>query len=392
MTSRPLRIGIIGLGRAFVLMLPTFRLDDRVQVVAAFDPRPSARDQFARDFGGRTYESARDLCADPTVEAIYIASPHQYHCEHAIEAARAAKHALVEKPMAITIDEALRMIAAFDRSDQHLIVGPCHSFDAPILKAREVIASGAIGQVRMIHALNCTDFLYRPRRPEELRTEEGGGVVFSQGVHQIDVVRLLCGEKADQVSAMTGSWDPGRLTEGAYSATLSFECGAFASLTYSGYARFDSDVWQDWIGELGQRKDPQIYGSARKALANLRSPQAEADLKATRTYGPNLSPPNPAEHHEHFGPMIVFGERGDIRITPHGVHLYTDSEAEFIPCAFEHPRADVIKALWSAIRDGAPPPQTGAWGLASLEICHAIIESSRQRQPIGLRHQIGLTS
>lgn len=392
MTFEPVRIGVIGLGRAFVLMLPTFQQDKQVQLVAAFDPRPSACDRFKHDFGGRTYESASDLCADPTVEAVYIASPHQYHCEHAIEAARAGKHALVEKPMAISIDDALHMIQAFERSGQHLVVGPCHSFDAPVLKARDAIANGDIGRVRMIHALNCTDFLYRPRRPEELRTEEGGGVVFSQGVHQIDVVRLLCGERADQVSAMTGAWDPTRPTEGAYSATLSFESGAFASLTYSGYARFDSDIWQDWIGELGHHKDPQAYGGARMALAGLKSPQAETDLKETRAYGSSEAKSMPADHHEHFGPVIVFGDRADLRITPHGVHLYKDTDVQFIACEFEHPRADVIKGLWSAIRDGVPPPQTGRWGLASLEICHAIIESSRLRQPVDLQHQIGLTT
>jgi len=372
-------------------MLPTFRADERVELVAAFDPRKSARKEFETDFGRRTYDSARELCADPNVEAVYIASPHQYHCEHAVAAAGAGKHVLVEKPMAVSIDDALRMVEVFNTSGLHLIVGPCHSFDAPVLKACEIIAKGDIGRVRMLHALNCTDFLYRPRRPEELRTEEGGGVVFSQGVHQVDIVRLLCGDKANQVSAATGAWDPTRPTEGAYSAILTFDSGTFASMTYSGYARFDTDVWQDWIGELGQRKDPQDYGRARKALAGLQSPQAEADLKAMRTYGRANSNPAAVNHHEHFGPMIIFGEHADLRVSPQGVQLYKDAEVEFIPCAFEHPRADVIAGLWAAVRHGSPPPQTGAWGLASLEICHAILESSSCRQPITLQHQIGLT-
>ncbi len=56
----------------------------------------------------------------------------------------------------------------------------------------------------MIQAFNYTDFLYRPRRPEELRTEEGGGVIFSQGVHQIDIVRLLAGDSARDVIGYDG--------------------------------------------------------------------------------------------------------------------------------------------------------------------------------------------
>ena len=67
-----------------------------------------------------------------------------------------------------------------------------------------MIRSGEHGRVRMINALNFTDFLYRPRRPEELDTKTGGGVVFSQAAHQIDVVRLLSTSRAGSRWACTG--------------------------------------------------------------------------------------------------------------------------------------------------------------------------------------------
>ncbi len=392
MTSDPVRLAVIGLGRAFVLMLETFRADNRIKLVAAHDPRPEARDAFEGEFGGQAYHSAEELCADPNVEAVYIASPHQFHCAHAIAVAQAGKHALVEKPMAITIDDALRMIDAFERAGRHLIVGPCHSFDAPVLKARDIIDEGEAGQPRMLHGLNCTDFLYRPRRPEELRTTDGGGVVFSQGVHQIDMARLLCGRSAVAVTAATGIWDPDRPTEGAYSALLTFDGGAFASLTYSGYGRFDTDQWQDGVGELGHAKDLHDYGRARRALADVSDAVAEAELKAMRTYGRPGGSGKPPKTHEHFGPMVVFCEHAELRIVPGGVHVYRDEEQEFVPCPFRHPRADVMDGLWSAVRENRPPPQTGAWGLASLEICHGILESAKLGSSINLKHQIGLTS
>jgi phthalate 4,5-cis-dihydrodiol dehydrogenase len=100
-----LRIGVAGLGRAFSLMLPTLAADSRVQLVAAADLRPEARGKFASDFGGATYESVEALCADPAVEVVYVATPHQFHAEHARLAFAAGKHALVEKPMALTLDE-----------------------------------------------------------------------------------------------------------------------------------------------------------------------------------------------------------------------------------------------------------------------------------------------
>ena len=271
MTSDPVRLGVIGLGRAFVLMLETFRADDRVKLVAAHDPRPEARDAFEAEFGGRACRSAEELCADPNVEAVYIASPHQFHCAHAIAVAQAGKHALVEKPMAITIDDGLSMIDAFTRAGRSIlssarVTASMLQFSRPVTSLiRETSA-----RPRMLHGLNCTDFLYRPRRPEELRTADGGGVVFSQGVHQIDMARLLCGRRATAVTAATGIWDPDRPTEGAYSALLTFDGGAFASLTYSGYGRFDTDQWQDGIGELGHAKDPHDYGRARKACGRER--------------------------------------------------------------------------------------------------------------------------
>ena len=79
MNDSPIRVGVIGLGRAFTLMLPTFQRDSRVKLVAACDPIAAARDQFTKDFAGRVYESAEALCTDAGVEMIYIASPHQFH-------------------------------------------------------------------------------------------------------------------------------------------------------------------------------------------------------------------------------------------------------------------------------------------------------------------------
>lgn len=69
-------LGVVGLGRAFTLMLPTFTGDPRVQLVAACDLRATAREQFTRDFNLSSYATVEDLVEDKNVEAVYIASPH----------------------------------------------------------------------------------------------------------------------------------------------------------------------------------------------------------------------------------------------------------------------------------------------------------------------------
>ncbi|KAG1249804.1 hypothetical protein G6F65_018984 [Rhizopus arrhizus] len=100
MKNGKLRIGVVGLWRAFSLMLPTFLADPRVDLVAGCDPRAGARDQFSRDFSRPAYEAVEALAADPEVEVIYVASPHQFHARHTQIAADHGKHVLVEKPMA----------------------------------------------------------------------------------------------------------------------------------------------------------------------------------------------------------------------------------------------------------------------------------------------------
>src|SRR5262245_52776435 len=102
-------IGVAGLGRAFSLMAPTFAADRRVRLVAASDPRPEALRQFRDDFSGRACASVEELCADPTVEVLYIATPHQFHAEQACLAASRGKHVLVEKPMALGLADCRAM-------------------------------------------------------------------------------------------------------------------------------------------------------------------------------------------------------------------------------------------------------------------------------------------
>jgi len=393
MNAPKLQLGIAGLGRAFTLMLPTLANDPRLQLVSATDPQALACAQFERDFGVTCDTNFEVLCANPNVQAIYIATPHQLHAEQVEMAAAHGKHVMVEKPMALTLNECTRMIEACTRANVVLMVGHSHSFNAPILKAHQLIASGAFGQVRMIHALNYTDFLYRPRRPEELDTQMGGGVIFSQAAHQIDIVRLLGGGLVNSVMAHTGAWDLSRPTEGAYSALLGFKNGAFASVSYSGYGHFDSDRWMDGIGELGQTKNWTDHGIARRRLALARTVNEETQLKAARNYGAaqwsgSTALPTHAQH-QHFGPMIISCDHADLRPTPHGVwidgHMDVKLEALQPPV---RPRIEVIDEFYNAIVHGKPVLHSGAWARATTAVGLAILASSESGQIQTPLHQV----
>jgi phthalate 4,5-cis-dihydrodiol dehydrogenase len=390
MVKRPIRLGVVGLGRAFTLMLPTFVRHPSVKLVACADPRAAARDCFVRDFAGRAYETVEALASDPEVEALYLASPHQFHVEHVKIAARFGKHVLVEKPMALRLEDCRAMIAAADAAGVHLVVGHSHSFDQPYLTARALLDSGDFGAVKMIHAINCTDYLYRPRRPEELVTAEGGGVVFSQAPHHVEIVRLLANSKVRSVRAVTGIWDAHRPTEGAYTAFLTFVNGVAASLTYNGYGHFDTDALNGWISEMGHARDPDSYGSARKALRAVPTATDEAALKDRRAYGASVTASSARDAkqpiaYNHFGFVLVACERGTLRPVPNGVEVYGDYVKRFISLPMpDVPRHEVVDEFVAAVLENQPPLHSGRWGMETLEICLALLRSSMEGQELRL--------
>ena len=101
--AQPIRFGVLGLGRAFTLMVPTLAGDPRIRLVACCDPHEEATVLFQQQFGARVHASAEALCADPQVEWVYVATPHPLHEAHVALAAAHGKHVLVEKPMALSL-------------------------------------------------------------------------------------------------------------------------------------------------------------------------------------------------------------------------------------------------------------------------------------------------
>lgn len=392
--AKKIKLGVAGLGRAFALMKATLAFDPRIELTAAADPRVDARKQFEKEFKARAYDTVEDLCKDSSVEAIYVATPHEFHAEHVMLATSNRKHVLVEKPMAIRLDDCKAMIDAARHAGVHIVVGHSHSFNAPVQRAREIVSGGSVGAVRMINAFNYTDFLYRPRRPEELDTTQGGGVVLSQGSHQIDIIRLLGGGRVRSVRGATGSWDKLRPTEGAYSAFLDFEDGVFATAVYSGFGHFDSDEFSGWISEMGFPKSPRDYGAARNAVVNARRDGTEIALKNARAYGGSgyeSATDVRIRKHQHFGTIIVSCDHADLRILPDGVIVYGDYEIREDTVKVSNvARVEVIDELYDAVANNNAPLHSGAWAMATMEACFAIFQSQRERAEVILQHQISI--
>src|SRR4029079_7629415 len=235
---KPIGLGIAGLGMAGAVMVHAAAAHPDFVLRAGADPHQGPREAFARDHNARAYADVRMLVADPAVQVVYIGAPPHVHAPHAILAAERGKHIILEKPMALTLADCDAIIAAVERHKVHLVVGHTHAFDPNVRLMRDIIARGELGQLGLINSFNYTNFLYRPRRPEELDTSKGGGILFNQVPHQIDTARLLAGGMVKSVRARASVLDPSRPTEGSCAALLQFEGGAAASLVYSGYDHF----------------------------------------------------------------------------------------------------------------------------------------------------------
>lgn len=389
--SDAIQLGIAGLGLAGAFMIRAAVVHPRIVIAAGVDPLPRPREVFARDFNAETYAEFEELCQDPMIDVIYIASPHEYHARQAIVALKHGKHVVVEKPLALTLEDCDSVIEAVAQSGRQLIVGHTHGFDPNIRTIQRIVQSGEIGRLGMILNFNYTDFLYRPRRPEELETAKGGGIIFNQVSHQIEIARVIGGGIVRSVRANVGILDPSRPTEGNCTALLEFDNGAAASLIYSSYDFFDSDEFHGWVAEGGTPRPPHVHGTARRVLLSRETPESERQ-KNLGYGGRHLPMEQPCQ--PHFGVLIVTCARGEIRVTPEGLALYGLEGLRNIPVdrGLGRPgHGDVLDALWRAVREGQRDFHDARWGKATLEVALAILQSARERREIVLRHQVATT-
>lgn len=374
---------MVGLGLAGGLMAPVIQGHPIAQLAGAAEPNALLRERFEKATGLPAFADAEELMARSDVDAVYIATPHQLHARQVIAAASCNKHVVVEKPMALTLADCDAMIEAAARAGITLIVGHTHSFDPAVQFMRNVTLQGTLGRLSMLSMWQFTDFLYRPRRPEELDTALGGGIVYNQLPHQVDIARAIACSDVRSVRAVTRVLDPSRRTEGNCSALLDFEGGAVATLVYSGHDYFDADELNEWVDSTGHRKTP-AHGKTRRALQTLDA-DAEKQMRSERYGFGSGFRGGAAEHQPHFGMFIASYEKGDLRVTPRGVMEYSqEGLKEHVLPVSTTGRSAVLDELCTSILDRCEPVHSGAFAKQTLATCMAMLESSRSRREVQL--------
>jgi predicted dehydrogenase len=252
------RWGLIGCGDiSRKRVAPALRDIAECELVAVNRARAELARQFAEEFGAkRWYGDWRELIADDEVDAVYIATPVYLHAEQTIAAAEAGKHVLCEKPMAMNVAECDRMIAACEANGVKLCVAYYRHFYPVIQRAKEIIASGEIGQP-VIAQINAFE-RFNPQPGDDRywfvnKEQAGGGPMMDFGCHRIEVLMNIFGP-IKSTTSVVGNVLFDREVEDTAVATFAFETGLRATLTVT-HAAFES---QDTLGIFGSEGSVHI--------------------------------------------------------------------------------------------------------------------------------------
>lgn len=341
-------IGVLGCGE-----VTSTRGADAIATApnATLGPVMDVDEEAARDLGERfdvayTTEEA-DVFEDDVVDAVYVATPHHFHAEQAIRAVEAGKHALVEKPIAVSVAEADEMIEACAASDVALSVCLPRRYSPRIERAKALLADGLLGDVVGVRIQSMT------RKPESYWTggytgrvetdwrtsteRSGGGVLNMNAIHNLDAVRYVTGLEVARVYAEFDTFATPVEVEDFCTVSLRYDNGAIGSVQASSF---------------------------------LEDAPRDRSTRGTRVYGTD-------------GELVI----GDPLL------VRTDEATALGPGEQWHEvsvderrsaRERLVEAFADAALLGSEPPITGDDGRAALEIVRAAYDSGREQMPVEL--------
>ena len=209
-----IRIGILGCGHiARSRHIPEYASNPDCSLAGYYNPTAAKAEEMAERYGGRVYASAEELLADPGIDAVSVCTSNDAHAALSVAAMRAGKHVLCEKPMACSPEEAEEMLWVSEESGRLLMIGHNQRFLPAHREARVLLEQGAIGRVlgfRSTFAHGGPEMFMQEKDMDSwfFRKEKAGmGAMADLGVHKIDLIHYLLGERSVRVSARLGTLD-----------------------------------------------------------------------------------------------------------------------------------------------------------------------------------------
>jgi predicted dehydrogenase len=345
MAHGPIQIAVIGAGAIgqrharLCASHPDFTLN------AIVDPAPSAI-ALAAELGVASFADIESLIAATPPEAVIVATPTPLHESTCLIAAKAGLHLLVEKPIAADVSSARRIIDAAAVNGVSLLVGHHRRHNPIVAAARNIIAGGELGRLLAVN------MLWAVRKPDAYfavpwRTQPGAGPVLTNLIHDIDLLRHLCGE-ISAVTAHVGNMGRGLAIEDTMAVLIRLETGALATVTASDAAP------SPWSWDANTGENPAI----RMSRAN-----------STRFLGSQAALEFP-----------------DLRIWRHAPGQEPSWNATFSCEERLVPTADAYRAqlthFCAMVRDGSAPLCSGEDGLRTLAATIAVLQSGAEGRTI----------
>jgi len=260
------------------------------RLAAVCDIRRERAEEFGARYGVPGFESMDEMLAIPGIDAVSVLTPSGMHAEHSITVARARKHVVVEKPMALTLNDADAMIKACDDNGVRLFVVKQNRFNVPVVKAREALDAGRFGQLVLgtVRVRWCRDQSYYDHDSWRGTWAQDGGVLANQASHHVDMLGWFMGE-VESVHAR-GITALARIeAEDTAVATVKFKSGALGVIEATSATR-PKDM-EGSLSVLGAGGSVEIAGFSVNKIRTWQFAQPQpADTEVMEKY--SVNPPN----------------------------------------------------------------------------------------------------
>ena len=338
--TQKLKVAVIGCGSiAKHRHIPEFAENPYAELVAFCDPVIERAEAYAQQYGGKAYRDYKEMLQNEEIDAVTVCTPNAYHAPASIAAANAKCHVLCEKPMATSLEEASEMIQVAEENNVILMIGHNQRLMPPHVKAKEILASGALGRVITFRSA------FSHGGPESwsvdgidswfFRKEEAFiGALGDLGVHKIDLVMWLLDEKIVEVSCMMDRFEKVGDVEDNALILAKTESGRLGTFTIS------------WTHAPGEDNSTILY--CEKGILKIGT-----DIEY---------------------PVIVEYRNGEVAKYQLGA-IATNEEGG-------QTKSGVIDAFVDSIRANRSAPITGSDGKVALKVVLAAVEASEQKKTI----------
>ena len=272
-TREEVRWGVLGCARvATEKAIPGMQACHNAELVAIASRNLPTAQEAAHTLGiQRSYGSYDALLADPDIDAVYIPLPNSLHCEWTIKAARRAKHVLCEKPAALDKQQCQAMVDACSASGVLFAEGLMYRHHPQHNRVKELIGSGAIGDVRMMRA--SFSFLMAERHSRiRLQRSLGGGALMDVGVYCIDACRWILGQEPTHAFARA-QMSPNGEVDVSFTGILGFPDGVTAMID-GGFTMARRNSYQV-VGTEGVIDVPTAFAPTGDACISVKSDSEE---------------------------------------------------------------------------------------------------------------------